>query len=271
MAGASWCRLQEQRDAAPGAIIPRGDAAALVALHLVRLCHTLAGGDPASNRLEACQHPGDERGTNVMTRRRTCALVLSFTVLVATVATASGEQPEPACETWNTAEFFGAATVEAVAACLDGGADPMAREYYSGHTPLHTAAIAGTSPEVIELLPAAGAQANARSDSGATTLRAALYGTRRDADVVRALLTAGADPNDGILLNHAAYEAEDAGLIDVLIQFGADLEARDRGTPHWVGGNTALHVRFTAVVIDYRVRCEWQASKRRVNVEGGGR
>ena len=181
-----------------------------------------------------------------MTRRRTCALVLGFGVLVATT---SAVQPEPTCETWNTAEFFSAAPVEAVAACLDSGADPMAREAYSGRTPLHMAAMASTSPEVIELLLAAGAQVNARSRSGGETpLEAALRSeARRDAAVIEALLAAGADPNETDINDwtplHQAASMGEEDLIKALIRYGADLDARNGGgTLHLFGGNTPLHV-----------------------------
>ena len=57
---------------------------------------------------------------------------------------------EPACEAWNTDEYFQTATPEGVKECLDAGVDVMARfdDVYGrddGATPLHFAARSNTS------------------------------------------------------------------------------------------------------------------------------
>ena len=87
-----------------------------------------------------------------------------------------GAQAEPNCEQWNTEEFFQAAAVEDVTACLDAGADTEARDEDS-RTPLHQAAWRGASPAVIEALLAARADLEARSDRGYTPLQQVTNGS----------------------------------------------------------------------------------------------
>ena len=126
-----------------------------------------------------------------MTGTRMLLGILSLAVLATPVLAA---QTTPSCEYW-TIEFFRTATVEEVTACLDAGADPMAREAYSERTPLHLAAIASTSPEVIAVLLAAGADVNARADFGETPLEAALRSEASgEPAVLEALLVASSAP-----------------------------------------------------------------------------
>ena len=179
----------------------------------------------------------------------TCTRIFLGILSVALLATpARAAQATPDCEDWNTQAYFEAATVEAVTACLAAGADPMAGEDYSELTPLHMAAIASTSPEVIAVLLAAGSDVNARVRGYGAPLEAALRSeTSGEPAVIEALLVAGADPNvrdgnDWTPLHQAAYEAEDADVISALIEAGAALDARTMDTPHEGGGMTPLHI-----------------------------
>ena len=63
-------------------------------------------------------------------------MITSIVVLILLGIFTGTAQAEPNCEEWNTKEFFEAATVEDVTACLDAGADPAATDD-AGITPLH--------------------------------------------------------------------------------------------------------------------------------------
>ena len=110
--------------------------------------------------------------------------LLSVAVLV---TPARAAQAGLGCEQWNTQEFFEAATVEDVTACLDAGADVKARDEF-GYTPLHRAARFNEKPAVIEALLAVGANVKARDKNGSTPLHWAA-----NPAVIEALLAAGAN------------------------------------------------------------------------------
>ena len=94
------------------------------------------------------------------------------------------------CAEWHTAGFFGRATVEDVARCLET-ADPNARNEH-GRTPMHYAA-QGTSPALVSVLARAGADLDAADDRGGwTPLHLAAWFSTTPS-VVAALLAAGAD------------------------------------------------------------------------------
>ena len=118
----------------------------------------------------------------------------------------------------------------------------MARQAYSERTPLHLAAVASSSPEVIGLLLHAGAVVNARDAFDDTPLEAALSTEASDPALIEVLLAAGTDPNmSGLTLLHSAvYEAEDTTVLKMLIEAGAELEGRTMRTPHSTGGRTPL-------------------------------
>ena len=177
---------------------------------------------------------------------------IQIAVLVVFFSFAHAVVAAPNCDQWNTAEYFKTATVGDARACLDAGADPTAREVYSKHTPLHMAAMASRSSAVIKALLAAGAEVNARVGDGDTPLQAAFnINARREPAVIEALLAAGADPNvrgsnDWTPLHNAAYDAEDAEPIKLLLAAGAVVDARDRRTYHSAGGRTSLHLAVSS-------------------------
>ena len=104
----------------------------------------------------------------------------------------------PDCAGWVTGYDGGGrfGSAEWVQACLDAGADPNARDA-DGTTPLHR--LDGDSDDgagaVALLLLAAGADPNARNNQGQTPLHAAMTGYFPKLEVIVALLEGGADPN----------------------------------------------------------------------------
>ena len=84
----------------------------------------------------------------------------------------AGQAPS-SCEAWNTTEFFQATGAADVKRCLDGGADPNARNDYGGTPLLEVAALNG-DPAVVAALLEAGADLNARNRLQATPLHLAV-------------------------------------------------------------------------------------------------
>ena len=130
------------------------------------------------------------------------------------------------CGAWNTREFFEAATVEDVTACLRAGADVTIRGYEGG-TPLHFAARLSPDPAVVEALIAAGANVAAPADGGATPLHAAAWNA--NPSVTEVLLVAGAevDPMSGRTPLYVAAENRNLAVVEILLGAGADPTPRD--------------------------------------------
>ena len=156
-------------------------------------------------------------------------------VVWATASVAPSAQQGSQCEGWLTEWFFEEATGAKVQACLDGGANPLATVPYGETTPLHLAAIASTSPAVVEVLLNAGADPMVRDALGATPLhKAAARST--SPEVIEALLLAGADPiapdESGYTpLDMALLEAGNPAAVKTLIDSGADASAVLKWSP----------------------------------------
>ena len=150
------------------------------------------------------------------------AVLFSTAAFVATLQGQSGVAAWVEC-------LSGELSAESVTACLEAGADPMARER-DGSTLLHEAAGREDGLAVVEVLLAAGADVMARTEDGGTPLHeAAGYGG--SLAVVETLLAAGADPNaqgggapSGTPLHDAV---SDAARVEALLAAGADVMARD--------------------------------------------
>ena len=158
------------------------------------------------------------------------------------------------CNDWNE-EFFEDARVEHVLACLDAGADPMARDQYESG-PLHWAAEHVSDSAVIEVLLAAGEDVNVNGYYGNDRLYVMnltplhLAGSNVNPHVAKILLAAGADvharDSAGRTPLHwaagATYSDHDGGdrernpaVIELLLAAGADVNAQSRR------GDTPLH------------------------------
>ena len=188
----------------------------------------------------------------------------------------AGPKSAPACDlpAWNTGRYFKTATIQDVKACIEVGADPMARTKHKD-TPLHRAARYNANPAVTETLLAAGADVNARDWYKDTPLhRAARYNAIPA--VTEALLAAGADTtarNQGKTtpLHWAAGSNEHPAVTEALLKAGADVEARDENktTPlHWAvdsNGNVAVVEALLAAVTDLNV---FAVDKKQLRREG---
>ena len=139
------------------------------------------------------------------------------------------------CAEWTDFGVYGTADSGFVERCLQGGADPNARNLI-GYTPLHLASQSGTV-EMVAALLAAGADPNARQVSGDTPLHfASFYGR---VEIVRALLGAGAEvdarTDNGRTPLHGAARPGSAQSMAALLAAGADVNVRSDD------GETPLH------------------------------
>jgi ankyrin repeat protein len=111
---------------------------------------------------------------------------------------------------------------------------------FGGVRPLHSAALAGQA-KVVSLLLENGAKVDVRDNTGRTPLLSFMSGNVADVSTLIALLESGADPNllDGPVpyhpLDYAAINGR-AEMADLLIAFGADMNAKDN-----LFGETPLH------------------------------
>ena len=115
-----------------------------------------------------------------------------FPALALTCLALPNAAPAYDCSVWNTPALFASATVADVNDCLEGDADPKARDK-NGVTPLHFAAVHGKNPAVLGALLDAGSELEARNKNGWTPLHVAA-GFNENLAVLAALLDAGADP-----------------------------------------------------------------------------
>ena len=144
------------------------------------------------------------------------------------------------CEGWGGAAYFAQASLSAVSACLQAGANPNFRDE-SGLTALHASLRNSRDPAVVRKLLDSGADLAPVTDSGWGPIHVAA----RDAfqpDVIWVLRDAGADPNlraaDGSTPLHVAakYRTGAGGMILALVVNGANTDARD------ANGDTPLHI-----------------------------
>lgn len=186
--------------------------------------------------------------------------------VMAAVPPDAQEKRAPSCDQWNTEEFFRAASVEDVTACLAAGADAHARDERD-ITPLHWAAVGNQDPAVFEALLAAGADPEARASDeviSVTPLHAAAESNENPA-VLTVLLAAGADPmeraGDGRTPLHlAAQSNQNPAVVEMLVAAGAEPVAQDErgGTPlhHAARGsqNPAVIEALLATGVDVEAR-----------------
>lgn len=88
-------------------------------------------------------------------------------------------------------------SAEAVQAAVAKDPKQLAKRDLDGNTPLHVAAESG-SKELVAVLLSAGADVRATNARGWTPLASALQAGTEQAEIVEALLAAGASPNDAL-------------------------------------------------------------------------
>ena len=155
----------------------------------------------------------------------------------------SGHVANPVdCARFNTATFFHLAPTETVADCIESGADLNAGSVYRrdgsqlpGSTPLHFASVWARDPAIVSLLVQAGAEVNARDDSGGSPLHSAA-GSTNDPAMIVALVEAGAEldawrpgihsPYGWTPLHLAVDSNRNPAVTAALIEAGADIHAR---------------------------------------------
>ena len=141
----------------------------------------------------------------------------------------------PRCGEWTTPNFLATASLAEVTACIEGGADPNVRLESTAEgvhmTPLLSAVLAETDPNIVLALLEAGADPRIGVHNGKATLDLAVY---HSPQVVRALLEAGAEVNrqgaDGYTaLHRAPWSPLPVEVASALLAAGADVHARDAG------------------------------------------
>ncbi len=141
---------------------------------------------------------------------------------------------------------------EGMAAALQAGADPNARQGYN-HTAL-SRAVAFDSEQTVEVLLNRGADPNSRSENGETPLH---HSHQASPEVFDKLIAAGADPNARDLsgnapLHTAASDKRFLRSVQRLLESGADPNVRTN-----VHGTTPLHWANSAAATERLLR--WKA------------
>ena len=120
-------------------------------------------------------------------------------------------------------------TVEDVRTSIDSGADISARNLYD-LTPLMQAVRYNADPQVAALLLERGADIHARDRNGYTPLMWSVW--NENPEIIKLLLERGAEVHSrswfGLTtLMYAARNSENPAVLEVLLNYGADIQARD--------------------------------------------
>ena len=171
------------------------------------------------------------------------------------------------CEGWieKDKDYWDNITPEQIKVCLDNGADVSVRgtskstTFYGSwvlYTPLHRVAINNANPKVISALVNAGANVNARDESGRAPIHNAA-GWNKNPKVIMALLEAGANVNarfesGSTPLDLAVSFNGSSEIITALLDAGADVNVRgeDGKTPLHGAVSSNANYEIIAVLLD---------------------
>ena len=148
--------------------------------------------------------------------------------LMLTAGTISGlSHAQNDCEYWNTPEYFKAATAQDVQRCLGSGASVVAKDGL-GWSPLHVAAVFGTS-DTIQVLLDAGASTEAQDENGSTPMH--YVATSGTVEALLTLLAAGGNieartESGRATPLHMAAKKGRVKMVRALLDAGANGKAR---------------------------------------------
>lgn len=166
---------------------------------------------------------------------RGSVLALAFACSVVLVKTPAAETPAPGTQADPLFQAIQKSDAAAVRRALDRGIDPNARD--AEDTPALMAAVLYADASCVKLLLDRGADPNATNKAGATALMWAMP----DAAKAKLLIAAGADVNarsknlQRTALLVAASYPESVPVLQLLLDHGADLHAKDRLGMHALG------------------------------------
>ena len=173
-------------------------------------------------------------------------LITNFCILYLLFPAVASPLPDPSPalegEEWDKAAFWEAATVEAVADCLEAGTDINLRNK-DGFSLLHLAARSNDNPAVITALSKAGADINSRDQGNNIPLRGG--GSNKNSASPQFPVFSNTDLSDlgrDTPLHLAAQSNPNPAVITALMEAGADINLRSIGGYYILGPGVGVNL-----------------------------